>query len=106
MIQRLVARCSSLLFGGSLVVACTGTVGTSDDLGPLGPVGPPSSGAGGGTSMSTGGGLGAGGEGGPGALPALPGEVYFQTGVKRLTRRELRKTVVDLTGIDLGVEVN
>jgi hypothetical protein len=41
------------------------------------------------------------------ATPATPaGSVFFQTAIKRLTQRELQQTVLDLTGIDLGAEVN
>jgi hypothetical protein len=38
----------------------------------------------------------------PVALPPAAGEVFFQTGTKRLTKRELQQTVMDLTGVDLG----
>jgi hypothetical protein len=81
-------RCLSLLLSGIVVVACTGTIGAPDGLDPT----------------VRGGGPGA--SGGSVAPPAPAGAVFFQTAVKRLTRRELRQTVLDLTDIDVGTEVN
>jgi hypothetical protein len=51
---------------------------------------------------------GAGGSaGGPGNPTAPPptGTVFFKTATRRLTRRELRQTVLDLTGVDLSDQV-
>src|SRR5687767_15904093 len=80
-----------------VAAGCTGTVGAGDDA--------PGPGTAGSTGSGGSGGALSGGTGG--VVPPPPaGAVFFQTAVKRLTKRELQQTVLDLTGIDLGAEVN